>query len=66
MLTTLISVLPHNKILEIRPLESLRQEITSQLNRSDKKGKIPSGLPIYSRGPKAMGSVTTPTAREGD
>ena len=38
MLTTLILVLPHkNKIREIRPLESLRQETTSQLNRAERK-----------------------------
>ena len=46
MLTTLILVLPHkNKILEIRPLESLRQETTST-ESSRKEGKTPAGLPI--------------------
>ena len=46
MLTTLILVLPHNKRLNMRSLESFRQEMTSQLNRSEIKVVTPTCLPI--------------------
>ena len=47
----------------MRLLGSLRQEITSQPNPSERKVR-PTRAP-NSRGPKAMGSVTRTAAREG-
>ena len=47
MLTTLTLVLPHNnKVLKMQPLEFLRQEMTSELNRSEIKVITPPCLPI--------------------